>query len=98
MRRGFNLIDLLVVIIIIAILLALLFPAVSKVRKAAIKQACKNRLQQIGHALNTYRDTHGHYPAAAIPNEKLAPDERLNWCAALLPHVEQEQVYKKLDL
>ena len=76
-QRGFTLIELLVVIGIIALLLAILMPALQKVRKQSKSVVCLSNLRQWGLVLNFYADDHnGYFMAGQTPHfEWMEPAE-----------------------
>src|SRR5688572_192915 len=68
--RGFTLIELLVVIAIIAILAALLLPALSRAKARAQRTACLNDQKQIGLSFTMWASDHGEqYPSVVDPLE-----------------------------
>ena len=62
---GFTLLELLVVIAVIALLAALLLPALVQAKNTAKSAACKSNLRQLGLALNLYVDQHENYPGGS---------------------------------
>ena len=77
-RRGFTLIEVLVVILIIAGCVLALRPFVKKARERAYSAACANNLRKLSIALYKYaRDHDGSFPQAANLKELVVPPEYL---------------------
>jgi prepilin-type N-terminal cleavage/methylation domain-containing protein/prepilin-type processing-associated H-X9-DG protein len=103
-RNGFTLTELILVIIIIAILIGLLLPAVRRVREPAERMACQNNLKQLMLAFHSFQSTRTSdtYAAEVLPagciGPGATPEERLSWMVALLPFLEQDSLYRQIDL
>ncbi|MBX9582036.1 MAG: DUF1559 domain-containing protein [Gemmataceae bacterium] len=97
-RRGFTLLELLVVLAVISLVIGLTLPAVQKSRAAAARLACLNNLRQIGTGLHHFHAGHGRLPPP--PQKKTS-----NWSGSpysvqgvsfhtyLLPYVEREDLW-----
>jgi len=85
-RGGFTIIELLVVVSIIAILAALLLPAINMARSAARKIQCANNIRQVGLAINAYADDwEGIYPPA---RQRLPGGTQVHWFELTAPYLE----------
>lgn len=91
-RHGFTLVELLVVIAISAVLTGLVLSAVQRVREAALRAQCSDRLRQIGLALHGYHDQYKSLPPGVRSSHD--PSPFLSWHAHLLPYLEQEALWK----
>lgn len=91
-RSGFTLVELLVVIGIIALLISILLPTLSRAQVAARTTASLSNLRQIGLALQMYRnDNQGYFPVAAFQSRPDRP--RFRWVDALFNYLQVTEIY-----
>jgi len=104
-RRGFTIVELLVVIAVIGILAALLLPAVQAARESARRSQCTNNLKQLSLGLLQYESSNGCFPPAEIHSRAVnGTCPHCDWAGAIgmwmnliFPFIEQEPAYRKLD-
>lgn len=93
-RRGFTLIETMVVMAVIGVLIVLLLPAVQAVREAASRASCSNNLMQIGIALHQYQDTYETLPMGRERSGWDGHGRCFSAFAFLLPYLDQGNLYQ----
>jgi prepilin-type N-terminal cleavage/methylation domain-containing protein len=99
-RRGFTLVELLVVITIIAILVALLMPALQAARESARRTSCANKLKHIGVALHAFHNKYKHLPPSCHVTRTQGVIDDLygwSWITDLLPELQHEVLWETLE-
>ncbi len=91
-----RLVELFVVLAIIAVLIALLLPAVRSGGGAARRSQCVNNLKQIALALYNYEQVYKALPPAHTVDASGRPLH--SWRTLILPYLEQEPLYRTIDL
>jgi prepilin-type N-terminal cleavage/methylation domain-containing protein len=108
LRRGFTLVELLVVITIIGILISLLMPAVQAARESARRAECANHVKQIALGMQTYSTILRVFPAGGVEASVLGKNgwyrpvlndfsDNFTWPTLILPYVDQQAVYNMYD-
>jgi prepilin-type N-terminal cleavage/methylation domain-containing protein len=86
--RGFTLIELLVVIAVIALLMAILLPALNKAKKQGQAARCLSNLKQIGLAMHMYAEDNERKVMRAEIRENLAPNQNpVFWPTAYMKYI-----------
>ena len=80
------------VIAIIAVLIALLLPAVQQSREAARRAQCANHLKQIGLAIHNFEQVQ-----QTLPSSRIGP-QHATWFVEILPFMEQVNLYNSWNL
>ena len=100
-KRGFTLVELLVVIGIIAMLVTLLLPAVQAAREAARRTQCRNNLKQLALASLNHESAQGHLPSSGWgwawvgePDRGFGHSQPGGWAYNLLPFLERTNLHE----
>ena len=94
-RAAFTLIEILVVISIIAILAAILFPVFGRVRENARRTSCLSNLRQIGLGLQQYTQDYDEQNSRSwyVASGASSASASYKWMDAIYPYVKSEQVF-----
>jgi type II secretory pathway pseudopilin PulG len=87
-RSAFTLIELIVIMVIIAIMMALLLPAVQRVRQSSWTSACSNNLRQLAEATFAYNQTNERFPYG----RKYDVWNTYTWTELILPFIDQQNL------
>ena len=102
-RTGITLTETLVTLAIIAILVAILLPAVQRVRESARNVTCQNNIRQMALAVHAHEAAHRALPklyaGTFLQRPRTVEDEFHfhSWRTTILPQLEQSSLYSQID-
>jgi hypothetical protein len=73
-------------------------PVIESARLAGKRAQDQNNLWQIGLAVHNYHDVMSKSPQAIIGSADLPPEKQHSWLVAVLPYLEQQMIYQRIDL
>lgn len=91
-RSGFTLVELLMVVLILGMLLALIFPAINRMRESGRETVCRDQLRQVGTAIDIFAEKQNSYPGWRHPL-KGARGEVVPWIVPILENVDRKDSY-----
>jgi len=108
--RAFTIVEMLVVISIIAVMMALLLPAVQAARETARRMSCSNNMKQLSNAVMQFETSKQYLPAARsfpnfpVPytkpqnwNSNNSTTQVVSWTYWILPYIEKRDVQSQWD-
>ena len=95
--RGFTLIELVFVLIVISVMAAILIPGLLAATSKARRIRCANSMYQVSLALQNYHDTYGTLPPAWICDQRDQEDPQWGWNTLLLGNLEQSALYDAIQ-
>ncbi len=99
-RRGFTLVELLIVIVVLVIMIVLLVPLIQTQRETARRAACVNNLKALGLGLHNHHDAKKRFATSCILTGK--PGERVqngwSWLTLIKPFIECDPLYDELEI
>jgi prepilin-type processing-associated H-X9-DG protein len=72
-RLAFTVVELLVALVAIAILVAMMFPTVQRLRESAARTQCAHQMKQLGAAMHNYHGVHKNLPPACLTSSMYGP-------------------------
>ena len=94
MKKGFTLVELLIVVVVMGVLILMLLPAIQSVREAARKTTCRNNMKNVLIATINYHSSFGRYPVGVGRRPDNVDRNHTfitTWAGQIAPHIEESR-------